>query len=1445
MTDTSNSNELNSLSSAKSSAANSSSSHLSVNSSHSITNANSISEDRKTHLDPANTSIESNRAEPGHYQSNKPVLTEHSNSDTTNQHLNTRQQKMSQELNRSLLTSNPNDSKTNSSNLKNYQKPSTASTKLAMTDADQRSSKPASDTAVLFDSTAPSISYTKGSKHKKDGNRPTPSTSKTTATTSSNSTTKKSTPISKSSDQKDKKKLVVACIACRKKKIKCSSDRPACSNCLRLNILCEYPVVRNRGSRFGYMGMLNRRLNHLEKYINCSTNPQYHPQFVKIHQKPRKNDSESSSDSKESSSSHNPLNSKDSASSTISKNITEQITKLASDTPQITPPVTNSRDSSITDGIELPPLEVIVHLADLYFRHVHGQTYSFLHKPTFIPRIYKSQVNKGLVLALCGLTARFSRHPAVASRIPYLAGESFVSKARRVISMEFDDPTLETVQAMILLIQHDFFRSKGKKSMIYISMAIRMATTLGLHEEPTDPNLTFLEREQRRRTYWSLVVLDRLGHSSSHWQVQLRADLAEIQMPCTDYCFENCIPVVTQKLNGDTPADIKLSGAASHPQYPNGKLGLYAYIVKVTILWCDINKYVIEGHNQESVPPWEPGSKFNVLETRLQNLFAELPKEYQYSRERLVALDAVNQGGALVHLHGELLMSLCYLNRVMYPYNYKKMQFDTQPPDSFVERAALNIMASAKAQSSMIEDVLMMEDFNMAPFVGFGVFALSSVHIANSFSSDEVVSTAAKNNLAINLKFLVIMREYWYSVGVWCIVLKDRYFQKAQRHKLRLEQLKRAKNRKNSNESTGGLRGFYANESGNDNEIETDDEENDGRAIPDGFSRPGTPPLAYAPDGFMNVASNKPDVSNSSSYSSPGALSSSSSTSSFVNGSLSDGEIIHNSNQTNLAGKRSLPSDPKENQSGLFESNGPNTKKAKTDGTLTPQSSAFANTWSKALQHRRNSSENREGNAIKSVNSSSDLLRASKYSKNTFDASVGLSRAASPSQFIDILTMHGNSRSRSINNKNLNIHGNNTKPALPTTQNSFEYANLLDDVSSENTLTDANDDYSGPTVIGVSSNSRNNLLTDISGEWLKAIDPCDFQQLTDNKNLDNAASIGWANNDIFAGLLNNSGKNESNEKGMIEEEDKEEAIHGSNSNMLIMAQQHDLQQLLLQNYQGQESVILKNENFETNNSLSKDNQGEIHNDESDGDSNNDDSDNDKAFLEFGRSSKLRTLAQDKSQDMRVVDESLFKNSILHQPFAPEMESPSHELLSAEGQSMYLSNSNVKPALHDFRREPRGILEHVGNSAGNDTEQMDFQSTQQVLASASGIRPSSELGFQRVNSQTSKLIQSIDSPFKQTSKMDDLNTGIGSIESDSRDYTKYSEKTQEKKSVTNPSENNNVETAFSSSPGQKLFSNSSLTKSQENRGNSLEDILQQVGDIQEVESEDTDTFGNNM
>lgn len=1096
------------------------------------------------------------------------------------------------------------------------------------------------NSSALFDSSTQSSSSVRVPRLKKDGYR---------------AVSKRTSSAAKSGDSKDKKKPVVACIACRKKKIKCSSDRPACSNCLRLNILCEYPAIRNRGSRFGYMEMLNRRLNHLEKYINCSTNPDYHPQFVKIHQKIKNSEFESNSDSKE------PLQDDQSGNQipTVisSKNISEQISQLEPNVPQMHPasPPLPLNDTTIVDSIKLPPMEIIIHLVELYFRHVHGQTYSFIHKPSLIPRIYKNQVNKGLVLALCGLTARFSRHPAIASPVPYLAGESFVSQARQIISLEFDDPTLETVQAMILLIQHDFFRAKGKKSMIYISMAIRMATTLGLHEESPDPSLTFLEREQRRRTYWSLVVLDRLGHSASHWHVQLRADIVDIQMPCTDYCFENSIPVVTQKLNGDPPPRIKLADGSEYSEYPTGKLGLYAYIVKATILWCDINKYVMEGYRHEKVPPWEPGSKFSQLEISLQNLFAELPQEYQYSRERLIALDTVNQGGALVHLHGELLVSLCYLNRVIYPYNYKKMSFDAEPSPSFIERAAINIMASAKAQSSMIEDVLTMEDFHMAPFMGFGVFAVSSVHIANCFSTDPVVSSAAKNNLAINLKFLVKMREYWYSVGVWCIILKDRYFQKARRYNLRMQQLNGSMQKINGNDINDDIGSKYKNQKGSNNDGDSDGEN---RIIPDGFSRPGTPPLAYAPDDLINVAANKSQLSDMPGYTSASHLSSM--VSNILKNNRSQELEATDSSKLAEGSEGAETSQPKSFSSGPTDIKledldlevGEN-RKATIKDTVTPHTSGFSRSWSNSSNQKYSGNEIGSSKRAKLSNNSNILF-------NIDGPSSSLNSDIVPEdQFSEMLAIQ------------------DTNPLMVQSKNGFDYTDNLENDKSidsnitekeySNTFTDVNDDANGPAVTGMSVISRNNLLTDTSEEWLNAIDPSDFQQLIDNKSLDDHTLIGWVNNDVSSSLANNN----------------------LNGNAYLALPQQRLQQLVFQGYHNQDLDAQGDSNDEQSRKLHERDLEE-------------EGSSQKPFSQVNGSKKLRTVLQCNLRDLRGVDESLFRNSILHQPFTPDITTPSsfNTTATTDNSPVNLISSSDKYSLQQSRQGSQELLLIDGDNNSN-------------------------------------------------------------------------------------------------------------------------------------------------
>jgi hypothetical protein len=56
----------------------------------------------------------------------------------------------------------------------------------------------------------------------------------------------------------------IACIICRKRKLKCDGTKPACSTCTRLGHDCAYDEVRRKsGPKRGYVKALEERLSKL------------------------------------------------------------------------------------------------------------------------------------------------------------------------------------------------------------------------------------------------------------------------------------------------------------------------------------------------------------------------------------------------------------------------------------------------------------------------------------------------------------------------------------------------------------------------------------------------------------------------------------------------------------------------------------------------------------------------------------------------------------------------------------------------------------------------------------------------------------------------------------------------------------------------------------------------------------------------------------------------------------------------------------------------------------------------------------------------------------------------------------------------------------------------------------------------------------------------------
>ena len=190
---------------------------------------------------------------------------------------------------------------------------------------------------------------------------------------------------------KERKRLPLACIACRRKKIRCSGEKPACKHCLRSRIPCVYRVtMRKAAPRTDYMAMLDKRLKRMEDRIIKiipKDESKDGPAFGRAVVKPMIPGSAALK----------TANSKKRAAEEAFGGT--DLDRWANDTapkesdPEIRPtPLEQTRPeaelSMLTEGASaLPSVEIQEHLVEVFFDCVYGQSYHLLHKPSFMMKL--------------------------------------------------------------------------------------------------------------------------------------------------------------------------------------------------------------------------------------------------------------------------------------------------------------------------------------------------------------------------------------------------------------------------------------------------------------------------------------------------------------------------------------------------------------------------------------------------------------------------------------------------------------------------------------------------------------------------------------------------------------------------------------------------------------------------------------------------------------------------------------------------------------------------------------------------------------------------------------------------------------------------------------------------------------------------------------------------
>lgn len=193
---------------------------------------------------------------------------------------------------------------------------------------------------------------------------------------------------------KDRKRLPLACIACRRKKIRCSGEKPACKHCFRSRIPCVYKVTtRKAAPRTDYMAMLDKRLKRMEDRI------------IKIIPKPDQDATSfvtraivkpailgSSSGNKSSYKKRGVENAFGTDLEFWAKSSVNMANFRGPDGVEETPVLAagsiSDEDLLLLEGSDaLPSKDVQEHLAEIFFDNVYGQAYQLLHKPSYMRKL--------------------------------------------------------------------------------------------------------------------------------------------------------------------------------------------------------------------------------------------------------------------------------------------------------------------------------------------------------------------------------------------------------------------------------------------------------------------------------------------------------------------------------------------------------------------------------------------------------------------------------------------------------------------------------------------------------------------------------------------------------------------------------------------------------------------------------------------------------------------------------------------------------------------------------------------------------------------------------------------------------------------------------------------------------------------------------------------------
>ncbi|KAH6842474.1 fungal-specific transcription factor domain-containing protein [Chaetomium sp. MPI-CAGE-AT-0009] len=455
----------------------------------------------------------------------------------------------------------------------------------------------------------------------------------------------------------------LSCNPCRKRKLRCSRELPACQHCRKIAADCVYETKRNKpGLKPGALENVHRRLDALEQVVqrldhealSGSKNPPsdlslntraYGVLALLAQELPKLLDNNTGT-----------ANSRAGFVSNKRRRTDESESSSATGT-------NNGSEGDVVASPSLPLPSALDMILETYFVCIHPWI-PMIHQTRFRTRLADARERPKLEVVLHAMVLAASRF--VSDRDAAVPSPDQLRS--RVVLAAMDCMSVESLQAMIIVSFNDIGSGLASRAWPLVGSMTRTVEYLQLTIERNKTNrqplsqpfssLTpakeWTEEEERRRVFWNVFALDRFCSIAMGWNTSLTSDDVHRRLPCDGILWRRqeavttpffgiwnkaaarignpiaflpsepsaAITAASTNTSGGGPGNQPVNSTVESPLSPQGMpntdmstVGAYAYCIEATESLSRITSHFL----QQPID-WREGRDISLWLTRFKEL---------------------------------------------------------------------------------------------------------------------------------------------------------------------------------------------------------------------------------------------------------------------------------------------------------------------------------------------------------------------------------------------------------------------------------------------------------------------------------------------------------------------------------------------------------------------------------------------------------------------------------------------------------------------------------------------------------------------------------------------------------------------------------------------------------------------------------------------------------